>query len=89
MTHPVSEKFRVMVRRVIHGLEAVSGEVGQDGSAAHVEQGTDDPATAHRNPRKAARAAPLQDAHENCLDLIVRGVAEGDALGPQPPRDTR
>jgi hypothetical protein len=88
VAYPVPEELRVTVRRVLHGVEPVGNEVGQHGGAIDVEERPDDPAPPPRDAGQAAGPCPLEDPHENGLDLIVGGVAERDAPRAGDPRDT-
>ena len=89
MAHPVPEELRVAVGGVVHGLEVVGGEVRQDRGPVDFEERPDDPASPGRDAGKAAGPRPLEDSHQHRLGLVVGGVAQRDAPGANPPRDTR
>jgi hypothetical protein len=87
VAHLVPEELRVPIRAVLHDLEAVGREVDEHRGATDIQEGTDDPTSPRGDSGQPAGPGPLKDPHENGLGLILGGVAERDAPGPNRPRD--
>jgi hypothetical protein len=77
---PVPEEAGVAVRRVLGPGQAVRRQVGEDGRAAHPQQGPDQPAAPARDAGEPPGPGALEQAHEDGFRLVVRRVGQGDAV---------
>ena len=77
--HAVSEKSRLVVRRVLAPLDPRRHQRGHGVPVTALEQRADQPAAHRRNPGDTADARTLEQPHDQRLCLVVGGVAERDS----------